>query len=87
MTLKFQIILYTDIDVLKKHAARNLGTEVIGLRMQLHIQSVAKLTCTRGDMLNVECQVTFSSPCIRSMKRKVVNEINRKDALRILQQG
>jgi len=74
-------------DVSKKHAARNLRTEVIRLRMQLHIQSVAKLTCTRGKMLNVECQVTFSSPCVRSMKRKVVDEIHRKDGLPTLQQG
>jgi len=79
--------LNTDIDVSKKHAARNLRTEVIRLRMQLHIRSVAKLNCTRGNMLNVECQVTFSSPCIRSMKRRLANEIHRKDGLRTLQQG
>ena len=34
-------------DVSKKHAARNLRTEMIRLRMQLHIQGDAKLTYTR----------------------------------------
>ena len=37
-------------------------------------------------MLNVECEVIFSSHCIRSMKRKMVDEIHRKDGLRKPQQ-
>lgn len=68
--------------------SRPLEHEIARLKPARGIYRVSHKSLDTGDnMLNVECQVTFSSPCIRSMKRRLANEIHRKDGLRTLQQG